>query len=126
MAGPSAFCNSLIDGKELGATRVRSGGCAPVLRAVTSSRIASPSANGRWTEKILASFPNSKYDAAGPFASVVFDSAGNLYGTTAAGGRYFGNGTVFELSPGAGGAWTQKVLHSFGRDSSDGPPRMAI
>ena len=75
---------------------------------------------GVWNEKILYSFPASRYDAAGPSASLIFDSAGNLYGTTAAGGRYFANGTVFELSPNAEGAWTETVLHSFGYDSSDG------
>jgi uncharacterized repeat protein (TIGR03803 family) len=75
---------------------------------------------GEWMEKILYSFPQSKYDATGPFASVVFDAAGNLYGTTSSGGQYFSNGTVFELSPNAEGAWTETILHSFGRDSSDG------
>jgi uncharacterized repeat protein (TIGR03803 family) len=77
-------------------------------------------AGGEWTEKILYSFPQSRYDAAGPFASLIFDAAGNLYGTTSSGGQYFSNGTVFELSPNAGGTWTETILHSFGYDSSDG------
>ena len=75
---------------------------------------------GEWNEKILYSFPAGRYDAAGPFASLVFDSAGNLYGTTSSGGQYFSRGTVFELSRSAGGAWTETILHSFGRDSSEG------
>ena len=33
-----------------------------------------------------------------PVASLIFDAAGNLYGTTVAGGTY-GYGTVFELTP---------------------------
>jgi uncharacterized repeat protein (TIGR03803 family) len=41
----------------------------------------------------------------------VFDTAGNLYGTTAGGGTY-GYGTVFKLTPSAGG-WTESVLYSF-------------
>lgn len=37
-------------------------------------------------------------DGAGPWASLVFDAQGNLYGTTADGGAY-GFGTVFKLTP---------------------------
>ena len=42
---------------------------------------------------------------------MIFDSAGNLYGTTSGGGQY-SKGTVFELTPSNGG-WTETVLHSF-------------
>ncbi len=62
-----------------------------------------------WTETVIHSFGN--YDGAGPQASLVFDPSGNLYGTTVAGG--YGKGTVFELSPGTDGTWTQTVLFSF-------------
>jgi uncharacterized repeat protein (TIGR03803 family) len=75
---------------------------------------------GGWIEKILYSFAQSKYDAAGPWGSLIFDSAGNLYGTTTSGGRYFGDGTVFELSPQAGGSWTETILHSFSDAERDG------
>ena len=72
----------------------------------------SPSSNGGlWTENILYSFcsqPNCS-DGANPAASVIFDSAGNLYGTTQNGGN-IGNGTVFELSP-SSGAWVEHVLY---------------
>jgi uncharacterized repeat protein (TIGR03803 family) len=74
---------------------------------------------GEWKESVLYSFGQGVYDAAFPFSSLIFDAAGNLYGTTEAGGRYFGHGTVFELSN-ADGAWTETILHSFGYDSSDG------
>ncbi|HEX4861957.1 MAG TPA: choice-of-anchor tandem repeat GloVer-containing protein [Rhizomicrobium sp.] len=50
-------------------------------------------------------------DGASPEASVTADGTGNLYGTTAVGGKS-GLGTVFELSPMAGN-WTETVLHSF-------------
>jgi uncharacterized repeat protein (TIGR03803 family) len=46
------------------------------------------------------------------YAGVVFDTSGNLYGTLVEGGAY-NNGTVFELTPQAGGGWTEKTLHSF-------------
>ena len=74
-----------------------------------------PNGNGQWTETILFTFcPN--YDCAGgenPFGSVIFDSSGNLYGTTASGGSNYGNGAVFELSPGANGQWNEKALYAF-------------
>jgi len=66
-------------------------------------------ANGRWTETVLHSFNNA--DGAHPEGSLIFDSSGNLYGTTSMGGS-FAVGTVFELSPGPHGTWTEKVLHS--------------
>lgn len=49
-----------------------------------------------------------------PQGALLEDSAGNLYGTTRAGGTY-GVGTVFEMSPPAvlGGAWTLTTLHNF-------------
>src|SRR5207245_831479 len=71
----------------------------------------SPNADGTWTESVLYSF-NANPDAQGPFGGVIFDAAGNLYGTTASGGSS-GDGTVFELSPVAGGGWTETVLYSF-------------
>jgi uncharacterized repeat protein (TIGR03803 family) len=51
---------------------------------------------------------------------VIFDTTGNLYGTTYQGGAYNSSGTVFKLMPG-GGSWTETVVHSFGngRDGSN-------
>jgi len=72
------------------------------------------------TEKILHGFSNNSQ---GEFAymGLIFDSAGNLYGTTGAGGAY-GAGTVFELSPNGSGGWTQKVLHQFGNGTDGQSP----
>jgi uncharacterized repeat protein (TIGR03803 family) len=68
-------------------------------------------------ESVLYSFLNNASDGAVPQGGLVFDTAGNLYGTTASGGN--GNhGTVFELSPGAGGTWTETVLYRFGGDTN--------
>jgi uncharacterized repeat protein (TIGR03803 family) len=78
----------------------------------------SPTAAGHWMEKVLYSF-NTAVDGAAPRASLIFDVAGNLYGTTSLGGAEH-YGTVFELSPAGVGDWTEKVLHSFtGRDGND-------
>jgi uncharacterized repeat protein (TIGR03803 family) len=74
-----------------------------------------PSADGTWTETVLYSFSGGK-NACEPYANLVFDAAGNLYGTTIYGGLYQNAGTVFQLAPGTEGHWTEKVLHSFGSD----------
>jgi len=55
-------------------------------------------------------------DGANPGSVLVFDSAGNLYGTTLNGGTGCGGGgcgTVFKLSPNGNGTWAESVLHSF-------------
>jgi uncharacterized repeat protein (TIGR03803 family) len=69
-----------------------------------------------WTEQPLYAFSGS-LDGGTPYSGVIFDSAGNLYGTTTAGGAS-GNGTVYELSP-SGSGWTEQVLYSF-QGGSDG------
>src|ERR1700732_3786919 len=64
------------------------------------------------TEKILHTFTGSS-DGSVPEAGMTLDSQGNLYGTTGFGGAFGCCGTVFELSPGANGTWTESVLSSF-------------
>ena len=76
----------------------------------------SPTASGHWTEKVLHTFDGSTGDAYNPFAGLIFDAKGNLYGTTLAGGAEFG--TVFELTPTASGVWTETIVHDF--NGSDG------
>lgn len=76
-----------------------------------------PTESGGWKEKILHSF-NGK-DGFFPYSNLIFDTSGNLYGTTYYGGRN-GYGTVFELTPDAGGGWKEKILHSFYGNGKDG------
>jgi uncharacterized repeat protein (TIGR03803 family) len=69
------------------------------------------SSGGSWRYNILYSFLG-KPDGSLPRGTLTRDHNGNLYGTTEIGGT-FGCGTVFELSPVSGGAWTESVLYSF-------------
>ncbi len=73
----------------------------------------SPGASGSpWTETTLHAFKCSTgNDGANPVGALVFDTKGNLYGTTIIGGAS-NVGTVFELSP-ASNSWTENILHSF-------------
>jgi uncharacterized repeat protein (TIGR03803 family) len=65
---------------------------------------------GGWKETVVHTFGVGK-DGAQPLNGVVFDSAGNFYGTTSLGGAY-GNGTVFEVKR-SGKKWIESVIHSF-------------
>jgi uncharacterized repeat protein (TIGR03803 family) len=78
-----------------------------------------PTAGGGWTEKILHAFNDNSKDGYNPYAGLVFDASGNLYGTTRYGGAHHG-GTVFKLTPKAGGDWTEAVLHNFNLNGKDG------
>ena len=64
-----------------------------------------------WDMSILYNFGGSN-DGGNPWAGVVFDSAGNLYGSTCCGGNDGFSGVVYKLSPTQSG-WTQTVIHSF-------------
>jgi uncharacterized repeat protein (TIGR03803 family) len=78
-----------------------------------------PSVSG-WQEQVLYSFRVSTLDGTGPQAGVIFDPAGNLYGTTYSGGGPEQGGTVFELSPINGGEWQESIIHTFLPSKNDG------
>lgn len=61
-------------------------------------------------------------DGAGPVGDLVFDAAGNLYGTARSGGGPLGtsDGSVFMLTPSNNGPWSEKALFVFTRIGSDG------
>lgn len=80
----------------------------------------SPGHNGQWVETILYRF---KGGALGNYPNgIIFDNAGNIYGTTTSGGdqsglcnyggRYGGCGIVYKLTPHSG-EWKLTVLHTF-------------
>lgn len=84
----------------------------------------SPTANGL-EETVLYNFCSltNCADGASPLSALTLDPAGNLYGTTYAGGEvpcHYKNGTysngcgvVFEVSPNSDGTWMYTVVHLF-------------
>jgi uncharacterized repeat protein (TIGR03803 family) len=77
-----------------------------------------PNSEGSWTEKVLHQFKGGAWGSPG---GVIFDQAGNLYGTTVTGGNLtichgysiLGCGVVFKLAPNSNGGWNETVLHTF-------------
>ena len=81
------------------------GGCGTVWKVL----------HGSWKVNVLYDFKGP--GRADPRYSLVFDKAGNLYGT--AGGGIYGWGMIFKLTPVAKGKWKKTVLYSF-KGGSDG------
>src|SRR5262249_22218035 len=94
----------------------------------TVYKLTPPASGTTWNFTLLYAFgpvsgSNGGPDGAIPsYAPLVFDNSGALYGTTRAGGPCqncgLGFGTVYKLTPPAGGAppgtlWTEAVLHFF-------------
>jgi uncharacterized repeat protein (TIGR03803 family) len=104
-----------------GGTSGCSGGCGTVYEL-------SPSSNG-WTEAVIYTFCVTFVcsDGEHPFAPLVFDATGNLYGTANNGGNSgcgpeTGCGVVFKLAPSSGGKWEQSVLYAFKGVGDGGNP----
>jgi uncharacterized repeat protein (TIGR03803 family) len=86
-------------------------------------------AKTKWTETVLHGFcAQGIYsgcpDGQTPYAGLIIDKLGHLYGTTYQGGAH-NQGTVFELIPNAAKTiWTETVLYSFcsqgGESCTDG------
>jgi len=79
-----------------------------------------------WTQVMLHNFcsRNNCADGSQPEAPLVFDQAGNLYGTAEGGGtgcNYPGCGVVFELSR-SGNSWTETVLYTFKSEPDGSAP----
>jgi uncharacterized repeat protein (TIGR03803 family) len=79
-------------------------------------------ADSDWMFSILHNFDtvSGSGDGFTPVAGVIFDAAGNLYGTTEDGGMgqcSNGCGTIFQLMP-SGSAWTESILYPFNSGAS--------
>jgi uncharacterized repeat protein (TIGR03803 family) len=108
-----------------GACEIGSGGCGTVFK-LQPPPTACASLLCPWVETILYSF-TSFADGAWPEAEVVFDQAGNIYGSTGTGGNgscshgsYSGCGTVFKLTHNSDGSWSKSTIHSFQGGATDG------
>ncbi|HXW90429.1 MAG TPA: choice-of-anchor tandem repeat GloVer-containing protein, partial [Terriglobales bacterium] len=83
----------------------------------------SPNGSSGFTESILYSFQGTT-DGYWPLGGVIFDRAGNLYGTTSDGGG--GNGAVFELSPDTSGSWTETTIDAFPSEPAGENPEAGL
>ena len=85
-----------------------------------------PTAACYWQETVLYSFTGEP-DGAGPQGDLIFDRAGNLYGTTFYGGQGSngGNGVVYRLTP-SQGSWNETVLYAFSGGSDGGDPQDGV
>jgi len=63
-----------------------------------------------WTEKILHNFQDAA-DGGVPYAGLVFDQSGNIYGAATEANQQNDGGTVFQLTP-ANGTWNFNVLYT--------------
>ncbi len=70
----------------------------------------SPRLIGEWDENVIYSFQNGS-DGNSPISNLVFDTVGNLYGTTSEGG--LGSGAIFKLSPIGVRQWIETIVHPF-------------
>jgi len=97
--------------------------CGLVFNLTPKATICATALCG-WNENVLYRF-SSETDGAGVINVPAFDQAGNLYGTTSAGGTHDA-GTVFELTP-SGGGWTKTTLYSFtGGNDGTGPTQVLV
>ena len=87
----------------------------------------SPS-NGGWTYQVLYPFTGGQ-DGANPDSLLLFDSAGNMYGSALSGGapgcQGFGCGTIFKLSP-SGSGWVEQTLYAFTNGTDGADPQSGV
>ncbi len=102
------------------------GGCGTVYKVTPPAHICQHT-SCPWNETVLYNFYQSGVGLAGPWAGVIFDHAGNMYGTTPTGGTVScpnssnGCGVVYKLIP-SGASWTAVVLYSFTGQSDGSVP----
>jgi uncharacterized repeat protein (TIGR03803 family) len=84
-----------------------------LLIIIVITLVLAPAAWAASKYRLLHRFHRGATDGGYSEAGLIFDAAGNLYGTTTGGGAH-GRGTVFKFTPNADGSWTESVLHPFG------------
>jgi uncharacterized repeat protein (TIGR03803 family) len=84
----------------------------------TVFQLVPPATGTQWSLNTLYNFGTNSMDGSQPYAGVVFDKAGNLYGTTLFGGKGIGYhqqgwGIVYKLTPGSQLPWSESILYWF-------------
>lgn len=93
-------------------------GCGTVFKLTPPNNVL-----GNWAETVVYRFgvnDNLSWGGTNPYGPLVFDGAGNLYGTTRS-SSLNGGPTVFELSP-FGRGWTKRTLSA----TEGGPSGLSI
>ena len=85
-------------------------------------------APGAWAETQIYSFPADLQNGGFPVGNLVFDKAGNLYGSAGGGTgcNPYGCGVIFKLTPQANSQWSYSVVHYFNGQDGFGPNPLAI
>jgi uncharacterized repeat protein (TIGR03803 family) len=116
--GPYAGVTIGPDGTLFGTTVYGGGaGQGTLFNVKPSARVVCLATSCPWIDTILNAFAGG-IDGPEPYSNVVFDSQGNLYGTTFRGGAN-DEGTVYEATL-SGGTWNVSVIYSFGSYNGDG------
>ena len=119
------------DGSLYGSTQFGGGdgcyegfGCGTVFN-LKPSPTACKAALCPWTETVLYRFSGGGDGAYPSYGDLIFDQAGDIYGTARSGGASGcggnGCGVVFKLTPSAGGQYTESTVYSFtsGQDGAE-------
>ncbi len=101
------------------------GNCSPPYECGTVFKLSRR--NSSWVLQTLYTFdPNTGMDGYAPLGQLARDPGGILYGTTQSGGPQ-GDGTVFQLRPGAtrpvaaAAPWTETRIHDFTNSDGEQP-----
>lgn len=107
MAADGSLYGTTLGGGNFQGTYCKGGGCGVVFR-LRPPASAPKSVIAPWDETVLYAFDAA--DGNEPLSpQLLFDQAGDIYGTTQFGG-YTDSGTVFELTP-HGDGWGERVLY---------------
>jgi uncharacterized repeat protein (TIGR03803 family) len=112
MAAPRMYRGSLYGTTELGGV----GQCGVIYKLRPPVR-----GSTTWTETVLYSFPkNFTSDGANPYAAIILDTAGAIYGATNGGFGSSGYGMVFKLTP---PNWDETILYAFTNGNDGAGPQ---
>jgi hypothetical protein len=103
------------------------GGSRCLTGCGTIFQLKRPTSGGSWTHHLAHSFAGGTHDGQQPLGGVVFDSAGNLYGTALGGGSHTSCpggscGIVFKMTPSGGSSYRYSVIWNFGGNGDGGAP----